>query len=72
LASDVQEVASKRAPRTKETVAARVQEVLDKLPAPVRSHGVQPLNPGFFQLEAIRAGAGAKERTAQRQQMKGK
>jgi len=72
LDSDVQEVARKRAPRTKELIVARVQELTNKLPEPIRGEGVQPLNPGFFQLEAMRAGAGAKSKTAQRRQMKGK
>jgi hypothetical protein len=72
LASEVQEVARARVPRTKDAVAERVQGLVAKLPEPVRSRGVQPLNPGFFQLEAMRVGAGAKAKAAQRQQMKGK
>lgn len=68
---EILEVGRKRLKPTNAAVALRVQGLKDRLPEIVRAEGVHPLNPGFFQLEAMRMGAGAKKKTAQRTQMKG-
>lgn len=68
---EILEVGRKRLKPTNAAVALRVQGLKGRLPEIVRAEGVHPLNPGFFQLEAMRMGAGAKKKTAQRTQMKG-
>mgnify|MGYP001574031559 CR=1 FL=1 len=52
-------------------IAARIAKETTNLKQD-RPVGVQPLNPGFFTLEAIRRSAVAKKKTAQRAAPKGK
>lgn len=59
------EIKKVRPPRPKEVVAARVQDLVSRVKVAC-AEGVQPLNRGCFQLEAMRAGAGAKRKDAKR------
>ena len=43
-----------RKPRRPEVVAARIQGLLQSVAAPDYPVGVQPLNAGYFRMEAIR------------------
>lgn len=64
----------KRKPRKREQIAARVVKEMRRIKvAKVRGEdGVQPLNVGFFQLEALRTRKVAKAKTAKRAVVKGK
>ena len=61
-----------RKARPPEIVAARVAIASGKAHVEVRPVGVQPLNPGFFKLQALRTGQAAKRKTAVRQSLQGK
>ena len=60
-----------RAPRKKEMIQARVARELANLEKPIPREGVQPLNPGFFRLEAIRARTIAKKKADVETKVKG-
>lgn len=62
-----------RKPKTKARIAARVKGMLAVLPSVV-TEGVQPLNVGFFKLEAMRnrTVADAKLKSALRKAVKSK
>lgn len=50
---------------SRERVAERVQRLADVREAPV-TEGVQPLNPGYFEIERMRTQSNPKERAAMR------
>jgi len=56
---------------SKEHIAKRFANVQARIGAPVYADGVQPLNPGFFQLEALRMGKRSKPRSVRRSTLKG-
>jgi hypothetical protein len=60
-----------RKPRKREAVHARLSRELSRLNMPAPREGVQPLNPGFFRLEAIRANGIAKKKDEVGKKVKG-
>lgn len=48
--------------KKREKIAARVKARVKALPERERDPNIQPLNPGFFMLEAMRAAKGAKRK----------
>lgn len=65
-------VGKRRKPPSNGVVAARVAKRLLKIEPRVRAENIQPLNPGFFLLEAMRARAGAKSKAQVRTKHIGK
>lgn len=60
-----------RKPRNNMAVAASVAKRLSEIVPRARAANIQPLNPGFFTLEAMRARAGAKAKAQVRTKHKG-
>jgi hypothetical protein len=67
---DEQVMSVARKPRKKEVVQARIARELRRLKMPAPREGVQPLNPGFFRVEAIRANTVAKKKSDVRKKLK--
>lgn len=68
---EAKEVAKQRKPVSNEAVAKRTHRRLADLPKRARDANIQPLNPGFFQLEAMRAASGAKRKAQVRAKHRG-